>query len=108
MSETQARDPQDVIVELMKLEKWLVKNGRQELTQELRGLDNDDLRQRLMKQAVLAQEIMDTKDKASKKADIVQAKNTLREHNAMYREQTTWNNKISRFIHLLIEDSGKI
>jgi hypothetical protein len=93
--------------ELTKLEKFLVKQGRPELILELRALGNDDRRQRLMKQAVLEQEIFDTKDKESQKPQIQEAKTIIKEFNALYSEQLKMTRKIARFIHLLIEDSGK-
>ena len=97
----------DLEKEIVKLERYLIKQGRENLVQELRKLDNDDRRQRLMKQAVLEQEIMDTKAKEADKDPVSKAKAIVREHNATYNEQKRMSQKISRFIHLLIEDSGK-
>lgn len=94
--------------EITKLERYLKRQGREELIKELRGLDNDDLRQRLMKQAVHEQEIADTKAKAADKDPVANAKSVVREHNATFGEQKRMCQKISRFIHLLIDDSGKI
>jgi hypothetical protein len=96
---------QDLEKEITKLERYLNRQGRSELVQQLRNLDNDDRRQRLMKQAVHEQEIQDTKQKDG---DLKKAKDLARDLNATYTEQLRMNKKISRFIHLLIEDSGKI
>jgi hypothetical protein len=98
----------DLEKELTKLEKYMKKQGREELVRELRNLDNEERRQRLMKQAVLEQEIADTKIKESEKPEIIEAKDTIKEFNATYREQLQMSKKISRLIHLLIEDSGKV
>lgn len=98
----------DLEKELTKLEKFLVKNNRQELISQLRSLNNDDRRERLKGQAIAEQEIMDTKEKEAEKEEIVNAKAILKEFNATYREQLQANRKIARFIHLLIEDSGKV
>lgn len=95
----------DLEKEMTKLERYLIKQGRQDLVNELRDLDNDERRQRLMKQAVLEQEILDTKAKDTKLQD---AKDEARSLAATYNEQTRMSKKISRFIHLLIEDSGKL
>jgi uncharacterized membrane protein len=95
----------DLEKEITKLERYLTRQGRSELIQQLRKLSNDDRRQRLMKQAVLEQEIQDTKEKDEK---LKSAKDLARELNSTYTEQTRMARKISRFIHLLIEDSGKI
>lgn len=95
-------------LELVKLEKFLIKQDRKELIAELRNLSNDARRQRLMKQSVHEQEIMDAKNKEAETDRIVNAKAELKSFNATYREQLTMNKKIARFIHLLIEDSGKI
>lgn len=95
----------DLEKEITKLERYLIKQGRQELVNELRNLDNDDRRNRLMKQAVHEQEIMDTRAKDEK---LRKAKEEARFQAASYNEQLRFNKKISRFIHLLIEDSGKV
>ncbi len=101
-------DTMDLEKEITKLEKFLVKQGRQTLIQELRSLDNDDRRQRLMKQAIHEQEIADTKEKEAQKENIMQAKAVIKEFNATYWEQLQMSKKISRFLHLLNEDSGKV
>lgn len=95
----------DLEKELTKLEKYLIKQGRGDLVQELRSLDNDTRRDRLMKQAVHEQEILDTKEKDE---ELKKAKEQARFLAGSYNEQTRMVKKISRFIHLLIEDSGKV
>lgn len=95
----------DLEKEITKLERYLIRQGRSELVQELRQLDNDARRQRLMQQAVLEQEIQDTKEKDEK---LKAAKDLARDLNSTYTEQTRMSRKISRFVHLLIEESGKL
>lgn len=95
----------DLEKELTKLERYLKKQGREELVKELRTLDNDDRRQRLMKQAVYEQEIMDAKANDRK---LQAAKEEARDLGAVYNENLRMNKKISRFIHLLVEESGKV
>lgn len=98
----------DLEKEITKLEKFLIKQGRKTLIEELRALDNDKRRDRLMQQAILEQELTDTKAKDSEKEPVKTAKDVIKEHNATFREQRQMSQRISRFLHLLIEDSGKI
>lgn len=95
----------DLEKEKTKLERYLKKQGRNELITELEGLDNDQRRDRLMKQAVHEQEIMDAK---ANDRELNAAKEKARDLGAVYNENLRMNKKISRFIHLLIEDSGKV
>lgn len=95
----------DLEKELTKLEKYLTRQGRTDLINDLRNLDNDERRQRLMKQAVYEQEIMDAK---AKDEGLKAAKTVAKDLGAVYNENLRMNKKISRLIHLMIEDSGKI
>jgi hypothetical protein len=94
--------------EIIQIEKKLVREGRENLVRELRSLSNEQRRDRLKQQAILGQEIIDNKAKASEKADMAEAISKVREHNATYREQADGCKRISRFVHLLIDESGKI
>lgn len=96
---------EDLEKEITKLERYLNRQGRGDLCKELRQLNNDHRRARLLKQAVHEQEIMDTK---AKDAKLSAAKELARDLGAVYNEQKRMSQKISRFIHLLIEDSGKV
>lgn len=95
----------DLEKEITKLERYLNRQGRTELVQELRRLSNDARRERLKGQAIHEQETLDLRAKDKK---LIAAKAEARDLNAIYNEQLRMNKKISRFIHLLIEDSGKI
>lgn len=98
----------DAEKEIVKLERKLIREGRENLVQELRKLSNDQRRDRLKQQAILAQEIIDNKAKAAEVEETAAAISAVREHVATYREQSDCCKRISRFLHLLIEDSGKI
>lgn len=87
--------------EMTKLEKYLKKQGRNELVQELHGLKSDQLKSRLLGQAMHYQEIMDTKAIDEKLTDALELVKSLR---ASYNEQLRMNKKISRFISLLLKD----
>lgn len=98
----------DMEKEITKLERKFIKDGRENLVNELRKLTNDQRRERLKAQAILAQEITDNKVKAAQKEDVANAISKVKEHNATYREQSDGCKRIARFLHLLIEDSGKV
>lgn len=95
----------DLEKEITKLERYLIKQGRADLVKELQNLSNDDRRNRLMKQAVYEQEIMDAKANDS---GLIAAKEEARSLGSVYNENLRMNKKISRYIHLKIEDSGKV
>jgi hypothetical protein len=97
----------DLEKEITKLEKYFKKNGREELLNELRNLDNASRRKRIMDQAILEQEITDTKKKNAEKDPVKSALSVIKEHNRMFSEQKRVSQKLSRLLHLLIEDSGK-
>jgi hypothetical protein len=99
---------EDLEKEITKLERKFNRDGRESLVKELRGLTNDQRRERLKQQAILAQEITDNKDKASRVPETAEAISKVRDHNSLFREQSDNCKRIARFIHLLIEDSGKI
>lgn len=98
----------DLEKEITKLEKYLLKNGRENLVKELRGLSNEQRRDRMKSQAILEQELTDLKAKAADKDPVKTARGVIQEHNRTYSEQKRMSQKISRFVHLLIEDSGKV
>lgn len=99
---------EDLEKEITKLERKFIRDGRDSLVQELRKLNNDQRRDRLKGQAILAQEITDSKEKASRVPETAEAISKVREHNGLFREQSDNCKRIARFIHLLIEESGKI
>ena len=98
----------DLEKEITKLEKKFIRDGRQSLVTELRNLTNEQRRDRLKQQAILVQEIIDNKSKAADEPEMADAISRVKEHNAMFREQVEASKRISRFVHLLIEDSGKV
>lgn len=105
----------DLEKEITKLEKKFIRDGRESLVQELRNLTNDQRRDRLKQQAILMQEIIDNKAKAERELELKipvnslrEAISTVKEHHSLFREQTDAAKRLSRFIHLLIEDSGKV
>lgn len=106
---------EDLVKEITKIEKKFIRDGRESLVRELRNLSNEQRRDRLKAQAILMQEIIDSKAKAERELELKlpvnslrEAISTVKEHNSLFREQTDAAKRLSRFIHLLIEESGKV
>lgn len=105
----------DLEKEITKLEKKFIRDGRESLVRELRSLTNEQRRDRLKQQAILMQEIADNKAKAEQELELKipvrslkEAISTVKEHNSLFREQVDAAKRLSRFIHLLIQDSNKV
>lgn len=95
---------EDLEKEIVKLERYLLRQGRDELIRELRSLDVKKLENRLLGQAKHEQEIMDTKANDQK---LKEAKEQARDYNSVYTEQLRMNKKIARFISLLMKEQGQ-
>lgn len=89
--------------EIIKLEKDLIKDGRKEFVLEVRQGDSFTRDQKLLKLAKHRSEIKSTKanDEELRKARL--NKNSLE---APYREQLKWNDKLTRFVTLVMEEEG--
>lgn len=105
----------DLEKEITKLEKKYTRDGRLEFIRELRSLTNEQRRDRLKQQAILMQEIIDNKAKAEQELELKvpvkslrEAISTVKDHNSLFREQADAAKRLSRYIHLLIEESGKV
>lgn len=94
---------EDLEKEATKLEKYLIRNGRSELVLELRRLNLEQLKKRIQDQAIFKQESITARQKDE---GLKNAKDQARELAAPYNESIRMNDKISRFISLLMEDSG--
>lgn len=104
----------DLEKEITKLERKYTKDGRLEFIKELRSLTNDQRRDRLKQQSILMQEIIDNKSKAEQELELKipvrslrEAIATVKDHNSLFREQMDSAKRLSRYIHLLIQESGK-
>lgn len=89
--------------ELTKLEKSLLKAGRQDFVEEVRKLSAVALDARLTGLAKHREEILTTKANDEEFQAVAQKKKDLE---AVYREQTSMNKKLSRFIHLIMKEQG--
>lgn len=87
--------------EIIKLEKYLRNQGRQDLVEVLREASPEELKRKLMEQAEHEQAIIDTKNNDD---ELKEAKEHARSLGAVYNEQVRMNKKISRFVHLLLND----
>ena len=89
--------------ESTKLEKYLIRQGRQELVLELRQASKDLLKKKIQDQAIYKQETI-----SARQADegLKEAKAKAREMAAPYNESIRMNEKLSRFISLLMEDAN--
>lgn len=94
---------EDLEKEATKLEKYLIRNGRSELVVELRRLGLDQLKKRMQDQAIHRQECITARQKDE---GLKEAKEKARELAAPYNESIRMCDKISRFVSLLMEDSG--
>lgn len=91
----------EMVKEATKLERYLVRQGRQELVNELRMLNPDELKQRILKQALHREETLDAK--ANDQA-LRNAKHEVKDLQAPYSDSLRMNAKIARFINLLLKE----
>lgn len=91
----------DQEAERTKLERTLVKSGRQDLVLDLMALGRAELEERMKQQALYRQESLMAK---SEDESLKEAKATARELAAPYNDSIRMNEKISRFISFLLKD----
>lgn len=89
--------------EITKLERYFVKNGRHELVAELRRSNREQLHERIKKQAIHLQEIADAKANDEK---LKAARADVSDLSAPYNDSKTMCNRISRLIHLIVQEQG--
>lgn len=90
--------------ERTKLEKYLKKNCRPELIKEINSMGVDQLKQKLQDQTIEKQKEITLKNNNEKLNSL---KDQLREQNAVHNERIRLNDKISRFVALVLEDKGE-
>ena len=91
--------------ETTKLEKFLKKEGRQDFIDEMRAADAGQLEARLLGLAKHAQEITNTRDNDE---ELRKAKEHAKNLGAPYREQKKMNDKLARFVALMMQEKGII
>lgn len=87
--------------EVTKLEKALIKDGREDFVLEMRRADISQLETKLLGLAKHSQEITNTKNRDE---ELLAAKQRKSELEAPYREQTNYNKKLARFVSLVLKD----
>lgn len=87
--------------EVTKLEKALIKDGRKAFVQEMRHSSILQLEAKLLSLAKHSQEITNTKNRDG---ELLAAKQRKSELEAPYREQATYNQKLARFVSLVLKD----
>jgi hypothetical protein len=89
--------------ERTKLERYLKKNGSPNLIQDLSRLSLEQLKKRIQDQAIHKQDTITAKQGDT---DLNELKDKVRERNAYWNDQIRMNDKISRYISLLMKDLG--
>ena len=93
----------DLEKEITKLEKFLVKEGRRDFVDAMRGADQATLDGKFLSLAKHLQAIKNTK---ANDTELKASKEKTSELGAPYREQLKMNAKLSRFIALMMIDQG--
>lgn len=94
----------DLEKEITKLEKYLRRQKDAQFIIDLRKLSTEELRGRMLQQAVYRQETITAKQRDE---GLRAAKDTASALAAPYNESVRMNDKISRFISLLLEENGQ-
>ncbi len=92
----------ELVKEVTKLEKYLIREGREELVRELRRMGSEDLKKKLQEYAVYRQDLFDFR---ANDKDLQDAKELVKKLNAPHNENIRMNDKISRFIGLVLKDN---
>jgi hypothetical protein len=89
--------------ETTKLEKYLIKHGREDFISEIRAASADALNAKMLGLAKHSQEIANTKANDEKLIEAAERKRGLE---APYREQKKMNAKLTRFVALIMKEQG--
>lgn len=89
--------------ETTKLEKYLVKQGRKDFIDEVRGASSETLNQKLLALAKHNQEIANTKAADS---ELEAAKERKKDLEQPYKDQKKMNEKLARFVALIMKENG--
>lgn len=89
--------------ETTKLEKYLVKQGRKDFIDEMRAASPETLNTKMLALAKHREEIANTKASDTELEQAVQRKKDLEEP---YKEQKKMNEKMARFVGLMMKENG--
>lgn len=91
--------------EMTTLEKYLVREGRKDFIDEIRAASPETLDSKLLGLAKHREEIANTK---ANDGELRRAKEKAKDLGAVYRDQLKMNNKLARFVALIMEEQGII
>lgn len=89
--------------ERTKLERYLKRNGSPNLVTDLQRLSLEQLKKRIQDQAIHKQDTITSKQED---VELNELKEKARSRNAYWNDQIRMNDKISRYISLLMRDLG--
>src|SRR5690349_3112786 len=89
--------------ETTKLEKYLVKQNRKDFIDEMRAASPETLNSKLLALAKHNQEIANTRAADDK---LKAAKERVKELDGAYKEQKRMNEKLARFVALVMKEQG--
>lgn len=89
--------------ETTKLEKFLINEGREDFINEMRAGDEDRLNKKLLSLTKHRQEILSSR---AEDEDLKRAKEEVKGLDAPYKEQLKMNEKLTRFVSLVMKDKG--
>lgn len=89
--------------EVTKLERYLIKQGREDFVQAMRAAEEDRLNSKLLSLAKHRQEIKSTK---AEDLELLRASELKKELEAPYKEQLRMNEKLASFVALVMKEKG--
>lgn len=91
--------------EVIKLERYLKREGREDFVTEMMGASPSELDAKMLKLAKEAEEIQDAQNNDE---ELREAKKEASNLGAPYRERKKMNKKLTRFVALMMQEKGKI
>ena len=89
--------------EMVKLERYLIKQGREDFVRTMRASNEEQLNFKLLTLAKHRQEIKSTKVRDQK---LLQASETKKELESPYKEQLRMNEKLSSYVAQVMKEKG--
>lgn len=89
--------------ERTKLEKFLKNQGRQDFIDDVVNMSREQLDDKMLRLAKHREEIQSTKNKDQ---ELIQVKEKKKMLEAPYREQKKMNDKLARYVMLVMQDRG--
>lgn len=89
------------VKEVTKLEKYLIRQRDSQFVKDLRALTKDQLKKKMQEQAIYRQETVTAKQEDE---ELKTLKEKVKDLQAPYNDALKMNDKISRFVSLLLKD----